>query len=243
MRSYLTLTVDQVRDGGAPTATDADALVVDLDGGRPGPVGDPERAAVAAWLQARGQTRTRNDVATPVWVRIRPGPVGHEHVRDLVGAGLRRISVAHTESTVQLDALDAVLSTVELEAGLPIRSIVVSPVLESAAGVLAAAGIARAARVVGLSLVEAGLVGELGLDPSPDERELSWIRSQVVLASAAAGIAAPVGSPPVDGADLARLRCTSDALRRAGFGGRACATPDQVAVVNDVFGPEPRRLD
>jgi citrate lyase subunit beta/citryl-CoA lyase len=237
VRSYLTLTIDQVRAGGPPPATDADALVVDLDGRRAGPVTDAERAIVASWLQAGAATRPGNDAAPAVWVRISPGPLGHEHVRDLVGAGLRRVCVGHTESTVALDALDAVLSTVELEAGLPARSIMVSPVLESASGVLAAASIARAARVVGLQLAEAGLMDELGLDPSPDERELSWIRSQVVLASAAAGIAAPVGSPPVDGADLARLRSSSDALRRAGFGGRACVRADHVAVVNEVFGP------
>jgi citrate lyase subunit beta/citryl-CoA lyase len=227
MRSYLTLSADDVRTG-EPLAAKADAYVVDLGGGDGGEPTEDGRDAVAAWLPDADPAQ--------VWVRISPGPLGHDLVRDLVGAGLRRICVARTESVVQLDALDAVLSTVEHEAGLPPRVIAVAPVLESAAGVLAAVGIARAARVIGLHVGEAGLRSELGLDPSPDERELGWIRSQVVLASAAAGIAAPVGPPPLD-ADPSRLRGSTEALRRAGFRGRGCTSADEVAVVNEVFGP------
>ena len=175
MRSYLTLSADDVRTG-EPLAAKADAYVVDLGGGDGGEPTDDGRDAVAAWLPDADPAQ--------VWVRISPGPLGHDLVRDLVGAGLRRICVGRTESVVQLDALDAVLSTVEHEAGLPPRVIAVAPVLESAAGVLAA----------------------------------------------------PVGPPPLD-ADPSRLRGSTEALRRAGFRGRGCTSADEVAVVNEVFGP------
>jgi citrate lyase subunit beta / citryl-CoA lyase len=226
VRSYLTLSAVDLK-AGAPAAAPADAFLIELDGDDAGEPSAGARDAVAAWLPAADPAR--------VWVRITPGPVGHELVRDLVLAGLRRVCLARTESVVQLDALDAVLSTVELEAGLPPRAIAVAPVLESAAGVLAAVGVARAARVVGLHLGELALRAELAIDPSPDERELAWIRSQVVLASAAAGIGAPVGSPPADADDVDGLRRTSEALRRAGFGGRACTTLAQISIVNEVF--------
>nr|WP_235735418.1 hypothetical protein [Nocardioides alcanivorans] len=71
----------------------------------------------------------------------------------------------------------------------------------------------------------------------PDERELLWVRSQIVVASAAAGIAPPIAPVSTDFRDLDALRTSTEALARLGFVGRACIHPAQVAVVNDVFTP------
>lgn len=155
----------------------------------------------------------------------------------MVGPGLRGLCLARAESPTQLRALDAVLCAIEADAGLPARSVAVAPVLESAAALLAAPSIARAPRVARLHLVEAALRGELGVDPSDDDRELLYPRSTVVLASAAAGIEAPVGPPCPDAWDGDRLRASTESLRRLGYRGRACLRPDQVPVINDVFAP------
>jgi citrate lyase subunit beta/citryl-CoA lyase len=128
---------------------------------------------------------------------------------------------------------------VETEVGLPARTVAVMPVLESASAILAAPAIARAPRVVRLQAAEADLRLELGLQLSEDERELLWVRSQVVLASAAAGLAAPVAAVSTEVRDLDQLRHTTTALKQLGFRGRACLDPVQVPVVNEVFGDLP----
>ena len=227
--------------GGEPGKLDkalsrgADGLLVDLADcpGRAEASGRAEgstvRDDVAAWL------RTLPDDAD-VWVRINPGPVGHDDARALVGPGLRGLFIARTDSTTQLDALDHVLSTVEDENGLAHGSVGVVPSLESAAGLLGAASIARGARVVRLHLAEHTLRTELRVEASPDERELLYARSQVVLAGAAAGLARPVGPSSKDIGDLTGLRASSLALRRLGFGARVCLHPSQLDVVNEVFG-------
>jgi citrate lyase subunit beta/citryl-CoA lyase len=233
--------------GGEPGKLDkalsrgADGLLVDLadcpgraeGSGRAEASGRAEgstvRDDVAAWL------RTLPDDAD-VWVRINPGPVGHDDARALVGPGLRGLVIARTDSTTQLDALDHVLSTVEDENGLAHGSVGVVPSLESAAGLLGAASIARGARVVRLHLAEHTLRTELRVEASPDERELLYARSQVVLAGAAAGLARPVGPSSKDIGDLTGLRASSLALRRLGFGARVCLHPSQLDVVNEVFG-------
>ncbi|GGM13951.1 hypothetical protein GCM10007977_013770 [Dactylosporangium sucinum] len=97
---------------------------------------------------------------------------------------------------------------------------------------LAAAGLARAPRVAGLQLGEAALAAEIGIEPSAGERELLWIRSMVVVARSAAGIAAPVAGACAGGADL---RTSTERLRRMGFGGRACAGEHQAAGVGEIF--------
>jgi citrate lyase subunit beta/citryl-CoA lyase len=213
----------------------ADGLLVDL-ADCPGRAeasgrveGFTERDEVAAWL------RTVPDDAE-VWVRINPGPVGHDDARALVGPGLRGLVIARTDSTTQLDALDHVLATVEDENGLAHGSVGVVPSLESAGGLLGAASIARGARVVRLHLAEHTLRSELRVEASPDERELLYARSQVVLAGAAAGLARPVGPSSKDIGDLTGLRASSLALRRLGFGARVCLHPSQLDVVNEVFG-------
>jgi citrate lyase subunit beta/citryl-CoA lyase len=206
----------------------ADALLVDLADAVPRDDDASLRTEVAAWL------RTAPPEAS-VWVRINPGPVGHDDARALVGPGLRGLVMARTDSTTQLDALDHVLSTVEDESGLAHGSVGVAPMLESAAGLLAAASIARAARVVRLHLGEYALRAELRIQASPDERELLVARSQVVLAGAAAGLAAPVGPISTEIGDLESLRGSSVALRRLGYGARVCVHPAQVDTVNDVF--------
>jgi citrate lyase subunit beta/citryl-CoA lyase len=233
----LCLPAGAAADAAAAAAHEADALLLDLDGAiDPAGLESHDESAVRAQVRRSIAVWLRDlDPPVPIWVRISPGPVGHDDVREIAAPALSGVCVARTESTTQLDALDAVLSTVEIEAGLPPRRIAVAPVLASAAAVLAAPGIARAARVVGLHLDEVRLRAELGLHPSPDDRELLWARSQVVLASAAAGIGGPIASPPDGQTDLDGFHCSTDALRRLGFCGRECASPDQVAVVNQIF--------
>jgi citrate lyase subunit beta/citryl-CoA lyase len=207
----------------------ADALLIDLADAVPRENGSSVRTEVAAWLRTV-------PTGAEVWVRVSPGPPGHDDARALVGPGLHGLVVARTDSTTQLDALDHVLSTVESESGLGHGAVPVAPMLESAAGVLAAASIARGARVVRLHLGEYALRAELRVELSPDERELTVARSQVVLAGAAAGLAAPVGPLSWAIGDAAALRSSSVALRRLGYGSRVCLHPAQVDTVNEVFG-------
>jgi citrate lyase subunit beta/citryl-CoA lyase len=206
----------------------ADGLLVDLADAVPRDDDSTVRDQVAAWL------RTVPPDAE-VWVRINPGPVGHDDARALVGHGLRGLVVARADSTTQLDALDHVLSTVEDETGLAHGSVAVTPTVESAAGLLAAPSVARGARVVRLILAEYALRAELGVEASVDERELMFVRSLVVLAGAAAGLARPVGPISIEIGDAVALRSSSMALRRLGYGGRVCLHPGQVEVVNEVF--------
>jgi citrate lyase subunit beta/citryl-CoA lyase len=192
----------------------ADALIVDLagtgqlDGWRPG--------------------------GTQLWVRLAAGDQGHAEIRSVVAPTLAGVCVAGASSAAAIAALGAELAAVEEAMGMPLGSVAIAPVLDSAAGVLNAAEIARAPRVARLHLDETDLVAELGVEPGPDERELLWVRSQIVLASAAARIAAPVGS--AGGHDLAALRASSSGLRRLGFGARVCLDPAQLAVVHEIFG-------
>ncbi|MGH9059643.1 MAG: HpcH/HpaI aldolase/citrate lyase family protein, partial [Acidimicrobiales bacterium] len=175
---------------------------------------------------------------TEVWVRINPGPLRSDDLRAVVGPALTGVCPAKTESVDDLHRVDEVLAGAEAGAGLARGTIRVAPLLESARAVMAAAAIAAGPRVVRIQAGEADLTSELGLDPGPDEVELSYLRSRMVMVSRAAGLHPPVGPIWAAYADLDGLRRSSEALRRMGYLGRACIHPAQVPIVHQVFTPD-----
>jgi citrate lyase subunit beta/citryl-CoA lyase len=227
MRSYLFVPGNAPERFVSAAGLGADVVVIDLADAIAPEAKDEARAKLHEWLRTGPQT--------PVWVRINAGELGHLDVHAIVGPAVSGVCVAGSASASQLAALATVLAEVEEAQRMPIGSVAVSPVLETAAAVLSAAEIARVPRVSRLQLSETALRAQLGVEVGPDERELWWARSMVVLASAAAGIEAPVAPVSVGDVSPDELRASTEALRRMGFRGRACVDPEQIAVVNDVF--------
>ncbi|NUT44994.1 MAG: CoA ester lyase [Thermoactinospora sp.] len=230
MRSALYVPGDQPGKLGKALERGADALIVDLEDAVAPASKDRARAEVADWLRSAPTAG-----GCEIWVRINPGALGHADLRAVALPAVAGLCVAKTESAAELVAIDELLRDFPW--------IKLCPLLESGAAVLAAAGIARAPRVSRLQLGEADLRADLGVEPGPDERELLWARSQVVLASAAARIGPPLGPVSTDFRDLDRLRASTQALKRLGFRGRACIHPAQVAVVNEVFTPSAAEVE
>ncbi|MEV0134490.1 CoA ester lyase [Dactylosporangium sp. NPDC050688] len=237
MRSYLYVPGDAPQKLDKALHRGADALIVDLEDAVPAAGKDRARALVARWLAALPATGR-----PAVWVRVNPGPAGAADALAVTGPNLAGVCLAKAGSAADVATLGVTLATAEEACGLPVGTVAVVPLLESAAAVLAAPAIARAPRVARLQIGEADLRAELGVTLGPDERELLFVRSQVVLAAAAAGIAPPVASVSTDYRDLTALRASTVAFRRLGFLGRACIHPAQVEVVNEVFTPTPEEL-
>jgi citrate lyase subunit beta / citryl-CoA lyase len=235
--SYLYVPGDQPQKLSRSLDRGADAVIVDLEDAVAPAAKASARAAVAEWLRSRAP---RENVE--VWVRINPGAAGHEDAAALVGPGLAGVVAAKTQSAADLVALDAALRGAEAGAGLPVGQVAVVPLLESAAAVLDASGVARGPRVRQLQIGEADLRADIGLPPGDGETELLHVRSHVVLVSAACGLAPPVGPVSTDFRDLTSFRMSTRALARLGFVSRACIHPAQVAVVNDVFTPTPEEI-
>jgi citrate lyase subunit beta/citryl-CoA lyase len=236
-RSYLYVPANRPGMLDKAAERDCDALIIDLEDSV------PARAAVAARAAAAGYLRARGGLPGPeFWVRVRAGEEGQADLEAVVLPGLAGVVLAKAQAAGDVAAAADALDRLEQRRGLPAGSVPVMPLIESAAGVLAAAEIAAAPRVTALHLGEIDLAADLGAEPGPDGRELLWARSQVVAASAAAGLDPPLGPVSPDFADLAALRESTLALRRLGFRGRGCIHPAQVPVVNEVFTPTPAEV-
>jgi citrate lyase subunit beta/citryl-CoA lyase len=232
-RSYLYVPADQPDKLAKARDRGADALVLDLED------------AVASQRKGTARDAAGAFLAEPpsgpeLWVRVNSDQLA-EDIRAVASPAVRGLWVPKAEPDL-LGEVDLLLGDAEREIGLPPGSIKVVALIETARGVLAAPAVAASERVFRLGLGEADLCGELGLQPGAARVELAPIRSQVVVASAAARIAPPVGPVETAVRDLDRLRDSTLALLRQGFRARSAIHPGQLATINGVFTPSAQEL-
>ena len=226
-RSYLYVPGNAEAKLAGALGRGADAIIVDLEDAVPLAEKEAARESVVRWIGALPAGLT-----TEVWVRVNPGVLRELDVAALAGlAGLTGIALAKAESRDDVEAVAAQL----VAAGDTTTRLM--PVVESAVAVLGVGPIAAGPRVHQLQIGEVDLAGDTGITPGEDEVELLTMRTMVVLASVAAGIAPPVGPVSRITADPEALRRSTERVQRLGFVGRACIHPAQVSVVHEVFRP------
>ncbi|HEU5036656.1 MAG TPA: aldolase/citrate lyase family protein [Nocardioides sp.] len=171
--------------------------------------------------------------AQHVWVRVSTGAEGRLDVDALRGCRhLDGVWIAKAEDPPEIVALVAELP----------GTVRVGLVIESARALLALPALAALPRVSVLQLGEADLTADLRAAPHED-RLLDPIRAGVVTCSAAFKLDRPVAPVEIRASDLDGFRDSSRALRRMGFGGRACITPMQVQAATAIFRPSAEELE
>lgn len=233
-RSYLYVPADRGDRLARAPERGADALILDLEDAVPPGGKDEARRVLAGWLAGLA------DPGCELWVRINPesaaadiaataGPLVTGVVVPKAGPGL-------------LAETGRLLSARERLLGMAPGRFRVLPMIETARGLLSLAGIAAAPRVARLGIGEADLAADLGLQPGPGQAELIPLRLQIVVASAAQGIGAPVGPASLDFRDPDALRESTQGLIRLGFRARTAIHPAQIPTINEVFTPGPAEV-
>lgn len=208
----------------------ADALILDLEDSVP----DDTKPAARERLARHWDALARGP--SELIVRIN-GPL-LDAARDLdavVRPGLRALYVAKARGPETLGWLAEALTGLETARGLPVGSIALIPVIEDPAALESVFGIARAPRVVALTLGSEDFATACGMPPGPDH--LAPARARIVQAAAAAGIA-PLGL--LDTAAV--LDGDPDLVRRSrafGFADAAVVHPGLIAALNTGFAPSP----
>jgi len=218
----------------------ADAVVLDLE----------DAVAPAAKAEARGL------VAAAVAGRAgRPRPLVAVRINGLdtswwrddldavVGPGLSVVRVPKAETRDHLDEVGRALDRIEARTGLDARSIGIVPTIESAAGLLNVPALSGAPRVRAFAFGATDFVRDIGADPAAADEATRWARQYLVVASRAAGLAAPIASVHTAVKDLDGLRRSTEEARAIGFFGRSCIHPSQVPIVQAVFTPAAAEVD
>ena len=214
-------------------AAGADAAVLDLEDAVPGDRKDEGRAAAAEALARHAAEPAEG--AGQLWVRVDTDDTEAD-LRAVVGRGLTGLLVPKAEPE-SLSAVAELLASLEADAGLPERHTRVTAVVETARGLQRLEEVAWSPRVTRLALGEADLAGELGIIPDEWRTELYPARFALVLASAAAGLARPVGPVHTALDDAEGLAETCAEQLRQGFRARTAIHPSQVAIINATFTP------
>ena len=216
-------------------ASGADGVAIDLEDAVAAAQKDAARTSVRSALHA-----LPDDGLPVLCVRI-----------NAVDSGLAEDDVAALESVLARIALVIVpmssdpdgircaaelLGRAERSAGVDVGRVGIVPLVETAAGILAAPAIAAShERVHTLAFGPADLSRELGITPTADGDEFLHARSQLVLAAAAAHRPPPIDGPYLDLADADGLARSARRARALGFGGKQVIHPAQIAAVTDAF--------
>ena len=224
-------------------ASGADGVAIDLEDAVAAARKDDARAATRSALQ-----ELPDEVLPMLSVRINAVDSGlaDDDVAALEPV-LHRLALVIVPMSADPDGIRCaadLLERSERKAGIDVGRTGIVPLVETAAGILAAPAIAAShERVHTLAFGPADLSRELGITPTADGDEFLHARSQLVLAAAAAHRPPPIDGPHLDLADAEGLARSARRARALGFGGKQVIHPAQIAVVTDAFSATQAEVD
>ena len=210
-----------------------DAVIVDLE----------DAVALEAKASARSDLASLPPSAVPIYVRTN-GPETEFVWDDVVAAGAAGVAgivLPKAEDPDFVGQVDGALTAMEISRGHEVGSIGIVPLIESGLGVRNTYDLARASKRVECVMFGGGeqgdLVADLGVEWTPEGTGLLHARSEVLLASRAAGIEHPMEAVFMDFRNLDAMRVECELARRLGYVGKVAIHPAQIAVIHDVFTP------
>jgi citrate lyase subunit beta/citryl-CoA lyase len=161
----------------------------------------------------------------------------------VVGPGLDGIILPMVESREQIMAFDWLVGSLERERGLAVGGVDVIPIIETAKGIANARAVAAAGtRVKRMAFGAGDYTLDVNMEWTLGESELEHARAEMVVASRAGGLEAPIDTVWVHIKDLDGLASSAKRARQLGFQGKMCIYPPQVELVNRAFTPTEKEI-
>lgn len=203
-------------------ASGADAIILDLEDAVPAEQKDEARAAIRA-----------DFTALPVYLRINAaGTSWHEaDLRALARSPFAGLILPKAEAG---QALDEVLRIAALS------GMAVIALIESARGLADARRLAAMEGIARLAFGSIDFAADLGMAHTRDA--LLAARSELVLASRLAGLAAPIDGVTTSITDKALITDDARYAHDLGFGGKLCIHPQQITPALEGFAPAPEEI-
>lgn len=180
-----------------------------------------------------------------LYVRVNALETGllEEDLAAVVGPALDGISLPKTHTPEIVRQVDAYLTALEKERGLPVGKTKIIPWIETALGLVNAYQICSASpRVLGASFGGEDFATDMDVQRTKASKEIEYARFVIVTACRAARVH-PIDTPEPDYTDLAHLEQDSRFARSLGYRGKFCIHPSQVEVCNRVFAPTPAEVE
>lgn len=222
----------------------SDALILDLEDAVP----------IAEKIQARPMVRAAIERlhahGVPVVVRVNGLDTGlaGEDIEAIVTTGLVAVAVPKLERSEEILKVDAWIELFERKAGLPLGTVEIMALPETAQGILNAPQLARACprvgNIVGGPGSRAGDIAKaIGYKWTREGLETLYMASHMLLAARAAGIHYPIAVGPLEVKDLEIVRAHLQRARDLGYKGALLIHPSAIAIANAVFAPTQEELE
>lgn len=205
------------------SVTEADGIILDLEDAVAEKDKNSARENVHEWLAAGGRGVVRINGADTPW-----------HSEDVQMA-------AEHGCPVMLPKAETLSELVALRSSLRDGTEII-PLIETALGILRSYSVCLAPGVVRVAFGNVDFAAQLGID-NEDATALLTARTQIVLASAAAGIAGPFDGVTTDLVNIDRTSRDAKHAASLGFTGKLCVHPRQIAAVHPSFTPAEHELD
>lgn len=216
----------------------ADALILDLEDAVPVGAKAQARETVGDWM--------RGDAARPSpgsagrqqwWVRLN----GDDYAQDLhavASAAVDGVFLAKC-SRAAVEAAAGIIDGLEKEQKLPPGTGIIG-LIEDAAALADLEQLVHSPRLVTLAIGEVDLMADLRMARTPaTEPALDSLRTRVVVACAAAGLAAPVAPTSTAIRDTRLFEETGRKFLELGFRSRTAIHPSQLDIIHRTFTPDP----
>lgn len=231
-RSYLFVPGHRPERFDKALASGADAVIVDLeDAVAPADKGRA-REALAGWLSESHPVVVRINAAGTPWFADDLALCAHP--------GVAAVMLPKAEGLDEIATVARACAPARSTGRSAGAGAVVLPLIETAAGFANALALAGAPGVARLGFGTIDFQLDLGMDGG--HAELLWFRSQLVLVSRLARIAAPIDGVTTAIDDPVAVEHDTALARRIGFGAKLCIHPLQVGAVNRGFAPSAAQI-
>lgn len=234
IRSFLFTPANHPRRVEKVFQVGADAVILDLE----------DAVAVSEKPAARQDVvnafSSRPNSATRHYVRVNSidTPYCEDDIKATVGPWLDGVVLPKVESRACLNELERMLAAAEAEQGIPVGSLDLMPIIETARGVESAKKIATAdSRVKRMAFGGGDYTLDLNYQWEADETVLAYARAKLSHASRLGDLEPPIDTVVLQIKDNERFLQSARQGKQFGFGGKLCIHPDQIPLTHEIFTP------
>ena len=211
----------------------ADSIILDLEDAVSPDEKDAARLLVRSAIERMGFAGVEitvriNSIDTAYW---------QDDLEAIVPLKPDLIMPPKASSAEDMRTLDAYIAKVEQKAGIPVGTVKLIPLIETALGVERAFEIASACpRVTALFLGGEDLTADLRCKRTKAGNEIDYARKRLVCAARAAGVDV-YDTPFTDVNDDEGIVVDAEYAKSLGFTGKSAIAPRHVRTINEVFSP------
>lgn len=223
MRSYLYVPGDNQRFLDKAETSIADAIILDLEDSVKS---DSKKLAEDRIREFLQKTSHQN-------LLLRVEPTRLNQIEDLINhPKIKKIYLPKANTSKEIEALNFYNSS-----NKPIHALI-----ESARGLENISEIATSNNVSTLGIGEADFFSDVSLSTQISQGLLNYVRSKLVIASAAHNMKPPVAPVSANFQDLDKFEAETIEFLNYGYWGRACIHPNQIEIANKIFSINPEMV-